>query len=124
MSRDRPPSASDRGADREDSYDRTGPDDLGAADPADDSFLTAYVPYGWPSFGAGGTMQEDTYGETDPPGEGVGDERDETLLDEGLITLVILGGVALLLFPEPATSGIGVLLILGGAIAWLVDWAT
>ncbi|MFC6823542.1 hypothetical protein [Halopelagius fulvigenes] len=45
-----------------------------------------------------------------------------SLLDEGLITLLIVTGAILFLIPEPATSAVGVLLLFVGAIAWLVDW--
>ena len=44
--------------------------------------------------------------------------------DEGLITLLIVGGAILFLFPEPATSGLGILLMGLGVLAWLVDRAT
>lgn len=40
---------------------------------------------------------------------------------EGLITLVLVAGVILFLFPEPATSALGMLLIVVGVIAWLID---
>lgn len=43
------------------------------------------------------------------------------LWDESLIVLLLVAGVALLLFPEPATSAVGVLLIAAGIVAWLVD---
>ncbi len=46
-----------------------------------------------------------------------------TWLDEGLISLTIIAGVILFLIPEPATSGLGVFLIVAGAIAWVIDWA-
>jgi len=45
-------------------------------------------------------------------------------IDEGLITLLLVAGVVLLLFPEPATSGLGLLLLVAGLIGWLLDWAT
>ena len=44
--------------------------------------------------------------------------------DEGLITLLIVGGAILFLFPEPATSGLGILLMGLGVLLWLVDRAT
>lgn len=43
------------------------------------------------------------------------------LWDESLIALLLVGGVALLLFPEPATSALGVVLIALGVLAWLID---
>lgn len=52
-----------------------------------------------------------------------GADEGGTWLDEGLISLVIIAGVVLFLIPEPATSGLGVFLIVAGAIAWVIDWA-
>lgn len=43
------------------------------------------------------------------------------LWDESLIVLLLVGGVLLLLLPEPVTSALGVLLIAVGVLAWLVD---
>ena len=36
--------------------------------------------------------------------------------------MIILLGIALLLFPEPATTGIGVLLVLIGGGMWFSKW--
>ena len=44
--------------------------------------------------------------------------------DEGIITFLIVGGAILFVFPEPATSGVGILMIGAGLLLWLVDWAT
>lgn len=52
-----------------------------------------------------------------------GDDDSESRWDEGLITLLIVGGAVLFLFPEPITSGLGLLLLSLGVIGWLVDWA-
>jgi hypothetical protein len=43
-------------------------------------------------------------------------------LDEGLIGLVLVAGIALFLFPEPATSAVGIVLITLGVIGWIIDW--
>jgi len=51
------------------------------------------------------------------------DDDDDSLLGEGLAGLLLLAGIALFLFPEPATSGIGILLIATGVAVWLLDWA-
>lgn len=40
----------------------------------------------------------------------------------GLGTLLVAAGVVLFLFPEPATSTAGLLLIGAGALIWLVGW--
>lgn len=73
----------------------------------------------------------DVANEYDTPGEeyehGVAEnpsERAESWWEGGLATLLLVAGVLLFLFPEPATSGLGVLLILAGAVVWLIDWAT
>lgn len=58
---------------------------------------------------------------TDADDETVGEE-DGTWLDEGLITLLLVAGVVLFLFPEPATSAVGILLLLTGGVLWLLDW--
>ncbi|MFB6163825.1 MAG: hypothetical protein ABEJ31_01565 [Haloarculaceae archaeon] len=46
---------------------------------------------------------------------------DDGWWDEGLISLTLLVGVALFLFPEPATSVLGIALIFLGGFAWVVD---
>lgn len=40
----------------------------------------------------------------------------------GLGALLVVAGVALFLFPEPATSAAGIALIGLGALVWLVSW--
>lgn len=78
----------------------------------------------WPfatSREAGTRYDEETY-------EGAGDspydeDEGESRWDESLITLLIVGGAVLFLFPEPVTSGVGILLLSMGVIGWLIDWA-
>ncbi|WP_436910100.1 hypothetical protein [Halosimplex marinum] len=41
--------------------------------------------------------------------------------DEGLITLLVVVGAVLFVVPEPATTGLGVLLLGAAVVAWLVD---
>ena len=70
--------------------------------------------------------EEPRYDETGYEGAGDSPHDDDdngSLWDESLITLLIIGGVVLFLFPEPATSALGILLLAIGVIAWLVDWA-
>ena len=53
------------------------------------------------------------YGERDSRGarEGIStDDEGGSWWDEGLITLLLVGGLALFLFPEPATSAVGIVL--------------
>lgn len=47
--------------------------------------------------------------------------EDDSWLDEGLITLLVVTGALLFLFPEPATSAVGIVLLGVGIIAWAVD---
>lgn len=105
----------------------------------DDDPYTEDEDRGWlpcyPSWGWGGARdlpfparrEEEAYsdeGAYEGSEDGFYDEDDDgSLWDEGLITLLIVAGVVLFLFPEPATSGLGVLLLSIGVIAWLIDWA-
>ena len=50
------------------------------------------------------------------------DTEDDSWWDEGLIGLLLVAGVVLFFFPEPATSAIGIGLITVGALAWIIDW--
>lgn len=93
--------------------------------------LPGFIPYGWPAvFGRGDEYEyaEDDYAEHPYEEEYSAEyeraDEEGTWLDEGLITLTIVAGVVLFLFPEPATSGLGILLIAIGVVAWLIDWAT
>ncbi|MFC7139016.1 hypothetical protein ACFQMA_04080 [Halosimplex aquaticum] len=52
-----------------------------------------------------------------------GGDDDGGWWDEGLITALIVAGAVLFVIPEPATSGIGILLLAIGVLAWLVDLA-
>lgn len=42
--------------------------------------------------------------------------------EEGIAALLILVGVVLFFFPEPATSAVGIALISVGVVVWIVDW--
>ncbi|QLG26016.1 hypothetical protein HUG10_05725 [Halorarum halophilum] len=41
--------------------------------------------------------------------------------DEALISILLVAGVVLFIFPEPATSMLGIVLIAVGVVAWLID---
>lgn len=79
----------------------------------------------WP-FTSGREEDEARYEENayEDTGDSFSDEdSDGSLWDEGLITLLLVAGVLMFVFPEPITSGVGILLISIGVVAWLVDWA-
>ena len=58
----------------------------------------------------------------DPETEGRGLEgEDDGWLDEGLIGALLVAGVVLFLIPEPATSMLGIMLIILGVAAFVAD---
>ena len=84
---------------------------------------TSLYPHTWaPWAGGWGFRSHLGYGggpegeDGDTPGE-----DDDSWLDEGAYSLLIIAGVVLFFFPEPATSLVGVLLMLLGAAGWLAD---
>lgn len=102
-------------------YDAYGDEGRHDEDDRRFSYLPTWSWGWWPSLGPRNVddQAEDPYGETEvDEGDGVA-----SLWDEGLITLLIVGGAILFVIPEPATSALGVLLVTLGVIAWLVDWA-
>lgn len=117
-------------------HDEEDPDEAGPTEAEEDERATSYVPFTpwvWPSLGWRRDQEQEYQAETyggRPYDEGSA-EADTTgrsglsqYWDEGLITLLVVGGAILFLFPEPVTSSLGVLLMGLGVIAWLVDWAT
>jgi hypothetical protein len=79
----------------------------------------------WPTSDTADTTAEGNYDETGTRSDdrpATGDTDDESWWDVGLIGGLLLVGVALFLFPEPATSAIGIGLITLGVVAWVVDW--
>lgn len=68
--------------------------------------------------------ETDEYGYDEDDWETGEDESIWRFWDEGIITLLIVGGAILFVFPEPMTSAIGVLMLGAGVLFWLVDWAT
>lgn len=65
------------------------------------------------------TYENDTYTDDEYDNEGYDEEEDDdSWWSGGLISLLLIGGVILFLFPEPATSGIGMLLVGAGLILW------
>lgn len=77
-----------------------------------------WLPY--PSWGWGGGWGVPLAGQREETRSD--EDGDGGLLEEGLITLLIVTGAVLFLIPEPATSAVGVLLLFVGAVAWLLDW--
>lgn len=50
-------------------------------------------------------------------------DTDDGWLGGGLVTLLLVAGIVLFLFPEPATSALGIFLVIAGAVLWVIDWA-
>jgi len=48
-------------------------------------------------------------------------DDDDGWLGEGVITLALVAGLVLFLFPEPATSAVGIALVGLGVVAWVAD---
>lgn len=48
--------------------------------------------------------------------------EDDSWWDEGLVSLLLVTGVVLFLLPEPATSTIGIVLVISGLVLWAIDW--
>lgn len=67
--------------------------------------------------------RDDEYSEvaSDDAGATADERGGDGWWDEGLVGLLLVAGLALLLFPEPATSGIGVGLLSVGAALWVLD---
>ncbi|SFG14255.1 hypothetical protein SAMN04488063_1553 [Halopelagius inordinatus] len=81
------------------------------------------IPWGWaPSSFQSGTRDDELIGDGDGDGDAARPTSDgDSWLDEGLITLLIVSGALLFLFPEPATSAVGIVLLGVGIIAWAID---
>lgn len=102
--------------------------DTDNGDATDASVLsTGYLPvgggwgWGWLPITRGDTDAD--YVE-DAPEEGyVGDasDGDGSWWEEGLITVILVIGIVLFLLPEPTTSMLGMVLIVIGVVAWLID---
>lgn len=79
----------------------------------------------WPTRSTGNTADAEYGGaETAGAGEGTPTAENEggSWWDEGLITLLLVGGLALFLFPEPVTSAVGLVLMGAGVVLGIVDW--
>ena len=104
-------------------------DDRDTDDDYDDSTARySMIPWGGGWWG-GGWGWPRRYGEDEKPEDatyrgGTYEEEDDSWLDEALISLLLIGGIILFFFPEPITSTIGIILVLVGALAWLVDALT
>ncbi len=126
MSRDDSPYTDDAYQDEYD--DRTAYEGAYRGD-SDSLFPYPASAFGWPPGILGGGVDE---GRDDRArggaydDESYGDEygEDESWLDEGIIAFTLVAGLVLFLFPEPATSAVGIVLLLVGSIAWLADAMT
>lgn len=106
-------------------------------DEPDDAYDDSSFPYGlgagwgwgvgWPPVyrDEDDVYDEEEYGDEAYAERGPAAEReDDSWLDEGGISLLLVGGVILFLFPEPITSTIGILLIAAGVVMWMADALT
>ena len=98
-------------------------------DRASDSFFPYTGSWGWGSalpsvYGTDETVNDEGASDEsrydDRYDEATTDEEG-TWLDEGVISLILLAGVVLFFFPEPATSALGILLLGVGVVAWIAD---
>lgn len=123
----------------DDSRDEYGYDEMNDRSSSESRLPVPTIPWGWApaSFRSGddhvsGDEDYDTVAGDDEGYRGSEDRYegdvdrssgndDESWLDEGLITLLIVGGALLFLFPEPATSAVGIVLLGIGIIAWAAD---
>ncbi|MFB6130444.1 MAG: hypothetical protein ABEJ28_06455 [Salinigranum sp.] len=86
-------------------------------------YTGGFTRYGWnwPNWGGRGLIAGFGAGEeNDAYAEGDADE-DDGWWDEALISILLVAGVVLFLFPEPITSTVGVILIVVGLGAWIAD---
>jgi hypothetical protein len=59
--------------------------------------------------------------ERKPPEDERRPAENESFVDEELIPVLVVGGVLLFLFPEPATSALGLVLVAIGVLLWITD---
>ena len=71
-----------------------------------------------------GGEYEGTYDEEAYDGTTHDTEDDDSWWEEGLAGTLILVGVVLFFFPEPATSVLGIVLLGVGVLAWIADALT
>lgn len=96
--------------------DQAQADDVYENDDERGGFLS---PTGWPSFPRTGAAEEapdERPDERETTGEG-----DENPWAERAITLLLVGGLVLFFFPEPATSAAGIVLMSVGVVLWAAD---
>lgn len=103
--------------------------DASTEEPYDERDTGAF-PYTWAPWGGRWGLRR-FYGSR--PEDAVDDERaadetyvesDDSWLGEGLIGFLLVVGVVLFLFPEPATSALGIILIIIGVVGWIIDAVT
>jgi len=118
--RDERPPADDRTT-----FDRDGPyDDPYDGDPYEETDdYRWYSPRGWwPALGDRTTsMYDGRPPNVETAGESAEHEGDGGWLGIGLSTTIVVAGVLLFLFPEPATSAVGLLLVFAGTLMWLFE---
>ena len=85
-----------------------------------------FSPSGWGIWPTGGTTAdahtEATAEDVDTAPAGDAESDDESWWGEGLAGTLLLVGAVLFFIPEPATTGIGILLLGAGVAVWIADW--
>lgn len=72
-------------------------------------------PYGW-GWGFPPAFREDPDGD---PVRGHDTSTGDGRWEGGLVSLLLIAGVLLVVFPEPATSLLGIVLVVAGILAWV-----
>lgn len=88
---------------------------------ADSFFPAAGFPYGWPP-GIFGSSTREEYDEDAYDADAY--EEDEGWWDEGLVGMLLVGGAILFFVPEPATTTIGIIMMVTGVAVWVADALT
>lgn len=99
--------------------------------PAEEAFDDSLFPYGGFPYGFGWSAwpwsdaedENDAYGGSEEFGPSEATDEDGRW-NEGIVSVLLVVGVVLFLFPEPATSAIGMVLVALGLAMWLLDWLT
>lgn len=100
----------------------------GANEPGDDASVPQETTTGWMPWGMGwgwGAGYLPWYPRNTDPDEVASPPEDTATggswWGESLSSILLITGLVLFIFPEPATSALGVILMLAGAFGWIVS---